>query len=262
MANESVLPKAQATENDEAKAAERDEDMPTYATRNFWKLVMLVLLVMGMIFSLQINSWHLTVPVVVIWFGWGGVLATVGLIWDAGLAVANESSGDRIATLDVSEARRHELEAEKKSLIQAIKEIEFDRDLGKMSAEDATEMMKFYRARAIEVIKELDGQVYEELSVSERVKRDLEARLAVAGPARKAPKAAKKAAAQPAKSSEKQAAKDEDEQSDSGEDAASKEPVTEAKEPAEDDAQSTEDTDDQEAASADESAESNVKESA
>ncbi|MCP4446330.1 MAG: hypothetical protein GY811_13440 [Myxococcales bacterium] len=172
---------------------------PVYASRGFWRMVGAVLLIMGMGFSLEINGWHLQAPVVVLWFGWAGVLATVTLMWEAGFAVASEASGDRIATLDVSEARRHELDAEKKSLIQAIKEIEFDRDLGKMSAEDATEMMKFYRARAIETIKELDGQTDEELSVSERVKRDLEARLALAG---KGVKRASKSA--PAKANGKQ----------------------------------------------------------
>lgn len=174
-----------STASSDASSAPDAEQLPAYASRSFWKMVGAVLLIMGFGFSLQINSWHFTVPVVVLWFGWAGVLATVALIWEAGLAVASEAAGDRIVELDVSEARRHELEAEKKSLIQAIKEIEFDRDLGKMSAEDATEIMKFYRARAIDVIKELDGQVDEDLSVSERVKRDLEARLAVAGQGKK-----------------------------------------------------------------------------
>lgn len=187
-----ALPKAQVASGGAVPADETSSEgpssegvAPAYATRGFWQLVLLALLVMGMVFSLQINSWHFTVPVVVLWLGWAGVLATVGFIWAAGLSITGEGSGDRMAPLDVSEARRHELEAEKKSLIQAIKEIEFDRDLGKMSEEDATEMMKYYRARAIEVIKELDGQLDEELNVSERVKRDLEARLAVASQGRK-----------------------------------------------------------------------------
>lgn len=185
----SAIPKAQvASSGEESSDTNSSEvEVPAYATRGFWQSVLLVLLVMGMVFSLHINSWHFTVPVVILWLGWAGVLATVGLIWEAGLSIAGEGSGDRMMELDVSESRRHELEAEKKSLIQAIKEIEFDRDLGKMSEEDATEMMKFYRARAIEVIKELDGQLDEELSVGDRVKRDLEARLAVAGQGRKRP---------------------------------------------------------------------------
>ncbi len=177
-----------------------------------WQLGFLALLVMGMVFSLQINSWHFTVPVVVLWLGWAGVLATVALIWKAGLSIATEGVGDRMAPLDVSEARRHELNAEKKSLIQAIKEIEFDRDLGKMSDEDATEMMKFYRGRAIEVIKELDGQLDEELSVDERVKRDLEARMAVAVQSRKRPVKSAAVKKKPAPTNSKSQASDPDEE--------------------------------------------------
>jgi hypothetical protein len=186
----SAIPKAQVASGgkESSDTSSSEAEVPAYATRRFWHSVLLVLLVMGMVFSLHINSWHFTVPVVILWLGWGGVLATVGLIWDAGLSIAGEGSDDRMTELDVSESRRHELEAEKKSLIQAIKEIEFDRDLGKMSDEDATEMMKFYRARAIEVIKELDGQLDEELSIGDRVQRDLEARLAVAGQGRARPR--------------------------------------------------------------------------
>ncbi len=150
-----------------------------YASEGFWKLAAGVLLFMGCGFALQINGWHFSVPVAVLWFGWAGVLATIALLWQAGMAVATEATGDRIEELDVSEARHHELVAEKKSLLLAIKEIEFDRDLGKMSESDAKEMMRLYRARAIDVIKELDGKTDDGLSVSERVERDLEARLVV-----------------------------------------------------------------------------------
>ena len=140
-----------------------------------------VVLLVGWGFSLHINNWHLTVPVVMLWLAWLGALFTVRLLWDVGIAVAGEAGGQSMQELDVSESRRIELEEEKKSLIRAIKEIEFDRDLGKMSDEDATEMMRFYRARAIEVIKELAGSPDAELSVQERIDRDLAARLAIEG---------------------------------------------------------------------------------
>ncbi len=158
---------------------EAQTQAPPYASQGFWKMVAVVLLLMGFGFALQINGWHFSVPVVVLWFGWAGVLTTIALLWQAGMAVATEASGDHMEELDVSEARHHELVAEKRSLLLAIKEIEFDRDLGKMSESDAKEMMRFYRARAIDVIKELDGQDDEDLSVSDRVQRDLQARLAI-----------------------------------------------------------------------------------
>ena len=201
-----------ASDSTASDSTASDSTESAYATDSIWRLVFLALLVMGMVFSLQINSWHFTVPVVVLWLGWAGVLATVALIWKAGLSIATEGVGDRMAPLDVSEARRHELNAEKKSLIQAIKEIEFDRDLGKMSDEDATEMMKFYRGRAIEVIKELDGQLDEELSVDERVKRDLEARMAVAVQSRKRPVKSTAVKKKPAPTNSKSQASDPDEE--------------------------------------------------
>ena len=86
-----------------------------------------------------------------------------------------------------------ELEREKKSLVRAIKEIEFDRDTGKLSAADAAALLAAYRGRAIEVIKVLD-QGATGLSPRERVLAELKARAQVdrqAGNAKAKAKAAK-----------------------------------------------------------------------
>lgn len=151
-----------------------------------------VLLLIGWGFSLHINNWHLTVPVFMLWLAWLGALFTVRLLWGVGIAVAGEAGGKSMQELDVTEARRIELQEEKKSLIRAIKEIEFDRDLGKMSDDDASEMMRYYRARAIEVIKELAGSPDDSLSVQERIDRDLAARLAIEGAVSKGGQKARK----------------------------------------------------------------------
>jgi hypothetical protein len=127
---------------------------------------------------LHINHWHLTVPVLMLWFGWAGVIATARFLWWAGIAMASDVGSDADA-MDVSASRLRELLDEKKILVRAIKEIEFDRDLGKMSAEDAKDVMRFYRARAIEVIKEIDGQDESDMTVPQRIERDLQARLAL-----------------------------------------------------------------------------------
>jgi hypothetical protein len=161
--------------------------VPAYATGDYWVGVVskrpalvagLVLLIAGWAFILHINRWHFTVPVFMLWMGWAGVLATVRFLWWAGIAMASDIGRGADMT-DVSVARLRELNEEKKVLLRAIKEIEFDRDLGKMSAEDAAEIMRFYRARAIEVIKEIDGQSDEELTVPQRIERDLQVRLAL-----------------------------------------------------------------------------------
>ncbi len=142
------------------------------------KLAGLAVLLMGWIFSLYINKWHFTVPVFMLWMGWVGVLLSVRYLWQAGTAIAVGDTATE--SFDVSISRARELQEEKKSLLRAIKEIEFDRDLGKMSEEDAKEMMRFYRARAIEAIKELDGLDDSSLTVEERIERDVAARMTIA----------------------------------------------------------------------------------
>lgn len=179
--------KARADKAAPSAGAEASAAVPAYARGDFWVGVLskrpalvagLFLLIAGWVFILHINRWHFTVPVFMLWMGWAGVIATVRFLWWAGIAMASDIGSDTQVT-DVSAARRRELQEEKKVLLRAIKEIEFDRDLGKMSAEDATEIMRFYRARAIEVIKEIDGQSDEGLTVPERIERDLQVRLAL-----------------------------------------------------------------------------------
>jgi hypothetical protein len=78
--------------------------------------------------------------------------------------------------------RRDELEREKKSLLKAIKEIDFDREIGKISTADATELVAGYRAKAIEVIKaieQLDDNRVDGRSVRERIAAEVRARAAV-----------------------------------------------------------------------------------
>jgi len=143
------------------------------------RLLFVALLVMGWLFAWHINKWHFTTPVFMLWMGWFGVLLTLRFLWASGAALWVDNS-DSEGSFDVSLSRSRELAEEKKSLLRAIKEIEFDRDLGKMSEPDAKEMMRFYRARAIEVIKEIDGLVDVELTVDERIARDIAARMTIA----------------------------------------------------------------------------------
>jgi hypothetical protein len=53
---------------------------------------------------------------------------------------------------------RRELEQEKKLLLKAIKELEFDREMGKLDVGEAATVIGRYRARAVEIMKELDGE--------------------------------------------------------------------------------------------------------
>jgi ribosomal protein L40E len=70
--------------------------------------------------------------------------------------------------------RRKELEREKRALLKALKELDFDHEMGKVSRKDFDEIGGHYRARAIRVMRSLDeaGRDYEAM-----IAKDVAARL-------------------------------------------------------------------------------------
>jgi hypothetical protein len=74
----------------------------------------------------------------------------------------------------VSERLRADLEREKALTLRSIKELEFDRAMGKLSQQDFDQMAGRLRSRAIGIIKQLDAGA---ANYRERVERDLAARL-------------------------------------------------------------------------------------
>ncbi len=72
---------------------------------------------------------------------------------------------------------RAALEREKALVLRSIKELEFDRAMGKMSEQDFLEMGTRLRARAAGLLRQLDA----ELGYREQIERDLEQRLAARG---------------------------------------------------------------------------------
>ncbi len=147
--------------------------------------VWLVPLVAGWLFVLKIHHWHFGPSTLLLFTGWLAVLLTAGFLLQAGLAAVRGGAGGD-ANFWRPEGRRDELVREKKALLKAIKEIEFDHQLGKISDDDAAKLSKFYRARAIEIMKVLDGKVEpaggagaetDSMSPRERIERDVAARL-------------------------------------------------------------------------------------
>jgi len=148
--------------------------------------VWLVPLVAGWLFVLKIHHWHLAPSTVILFIGWLAVLLAAGFLLQAAMAAVRGVDGDD-GEFWRPEGRRDELLREKKSLLKAIKEIEFDHQLGKMSDEDAAKLSGFYRARAIEIMKVLDGKSPtaepsarvpgDTKSVREQIEQDLAARL-------------------------------------------------------------------------------------
>jgi len=113
--------------------------------------------------SLWFYNWHPTVGTMILGLGW------MALVGSATLLVRAAVSFDLTPQVDVAETlsdrRRLELEREKKLLLKAIKEIEFDQGMGKIDDADASATIERYRARAVEIMKLLDvredGDAYE-----------------------------------------------------------------------------------------------------
>jgi len=80
--------------------------------------------------------------------------------------------------------RRKELEREKQGLLKALKELEFDHEMHKISDADYEEIAALYRARAVRVMRQLDEAT---LDLRGLVERDVAARKAARSPAGAAP---------------------------------------------------------------------------
>jgi hypothetical protein len=141
---------------------------------------------LGWLYILAVHDWELAAPAVFLSIGWLAVLLVIAFLWNAAVSAAAEVDRDGAeegcGDFDHGEDRRGELEREKKALLKSIKEVEFDREMGKMSATDADEIVQFYRNRAIEILKEIDRiDQGKEGSVAEVIEREVRARLAVSG---------------------------------------------------------------------------------
>ncbi|HTL38468.1 MAG TPA: hypothetical protein VL326_35300 [Kofleriaceae bacterium] len=175
-----------------------------------WALV-LGSLVIGWFFIVWQNKFHMTAPTVMLCLGYLAVVATIANLWRVGAAaVAPEDASAEAWSRPIGE--RDELEKEKKTLLKAIKEAEFDYAMGKLSKADSDQLIASYRTRAIAVIKELerlDG-IAAAQDTRGQIEREVAARLALEGGKKKKDKAAKKAAAKEAAAKEEaaKAAKD------------------------------------------------------
>lgn len=171
--------------------------------------VIAALIVIGWVFIAWQNKFHVTAPVAFVCLGYLAVVLTVVNLWRTGAAAMSpEHQGEEAWSRPIG--ARGELEKEKKTLLKAIKESEFDLQMGKLSKADADALIMTYRVRAIAVIKELER--FEELdmknvdpagrplakdSVRDQISREVKARLELASAKKKKakPKAEDKAAA-------------------------------------------------------------------
>lgn len=147
--------------------------------RWIWRGIAALTLVSGWAFILVHNKFNVTVPVIVVMLGYLAVVATLMNLWRVGAAaVAPEDAGEEAWARPLG--HRGELEKEKKTLLKAIKEAEFDHAMGKLSKSDVDQLIREYRGRAIEVIKELDRLAEGEAgSARDRIKREVAARVSL-----------------------------------------------------------------------------------
>jgi ribosomal protein L40E len=110
------------------------------------------------------------------WAAWAGGRSAVAFLAGATLAMgwvvwlAFRAAQALVKDAPVTDAgavvtgkRRKELEREKQALLKALKELDFDHQMGKVSDKDFADISATYRARAIRVMRQLDeaGRDYE-----------------------------------------------------------------------------------------------------
>ncbi|HEY4179388.1 MAG TPA: hypothetical protein VGM90_21235 [Kofleriaceae bacterium] len=170
---------------------------PADETRWIRRGVFFGVLVVGWLFIAWANRFYWTAPLIISCIGFFAVCSTVYALWRVGAtAVAPDDEEGADSTWGRPIGARGELEREKRTLLKAIKEAEFDREMGKLSKKDADEMIAVYRLRAIEVIKELDKLEdlvgAPALSKRQEIEREIKARVELDKTTAKANKKSKK----------------------------------------------------------------------
>jgi hypothetical protein len=148
--------------------------------RWIWRGSALAALLNGWVFIAWQNHFHITAPFVFVCLGYLAVVATVYNLWRTGAAAVASSEDEGDSTWAKPAGALGELEREKRTLIKAIKEAEFDHQMGKLSQRDADDMIRTYRARAVEVMKEIDQlELGAAGSAREQILREVRARIAI-----------------------------------------------------------------------------------
>ncbi len=136
----------------------------------------------GWFYILRIQRWHLTSSAVMLMICWVAIV----LIGYFGIRMALAATAGDGEGWFAPRGEGDELEREKRSLLKAIKEIEFDRETGKLSAADAASLTAVYRARAIEVLRAIEAETGQALTVREQILADVRVRQKLEGKVKKA----------------------------------------------------------------------------
>jgi hypothetical protein len=152
--------------------ASSEGNINTFRASHFFILASLMAATGAVIVSRQATPEHLVLISLTI--------ASAGLAAAGFYRVLSPFVGDasRISAEPLNERARHVLEREKMLALRSIKDLEFDRAMGKLSQADFDEMAGRLRARALGLMKQLDqdGSGYRSI-----IERELSTRLASQG---------------------------------------------------------------------------------
>ena len=170
--NDTALAAGEAARS--ASDATRDQFKPWH----FFVLVSLIAATAAVVMARQSRPEHLVLISITIGAAGFAAAALYRMLWPLVSSDAASSVGPLTGSM------RAILEREKMLTLRAIKDLEFDRAMGKVSAADFDEMAGRLRARAITLMKQLDagGSVYREM-----IERELQARVRKTPAARPTP---------------------------------------------------------------------------
>ncbi|HEX4420568.1 MAG TPA: hypothetical protein VH165_21785 [Kofleriaceae bacterium] len=156
-----------------------------------WRGVALAALVIGWVFIAWQNHFHISAPLVFVCLGYLAVVATVYNLWRTGAVAVASADDEDDSTWARPAGALGELERERRTLLKAIKEAEFDREMGKLSQRDTDDMIAGYKARIYEVYGEIDRlRLGAAGSTREQIMREVRARIEVDARSQKKPGAA------------------------------------------------------------------------
>jgi hypothetical protein len=148
------------------------EDQPApFRVWHFFVLLSLMASTVAVVLARQATPEHLVLLSLTI--GAAGACGVGVFRMLAPLAAADTS----IVGEALSEGTRAALEREKMLVLRSIKELEFDRAMGKVSPQDFDEMAGRLRGRALTIMRQLD----EGIAYRDRIEKELQARLGNAG---------------------------------------------------------------------------------
>jgi hypothetical protein len=186
-----MMSSAISTKSAGAEAAGSDAEDAGFKPWHFFVLASLAAATVAVVMSRQATPEHLIL-----------ISAAIGAVGAAAAAVYRTLAPFAVRDVTLlsqrqSDRARTALEREKALVLRSIKELEFDRAMGKVSPRDFDEMSARLRARAMMLIKQADegGAGYREL-----IERELSARLVtrgMAGGARPQPPAGAEVGLQP-----------------------------------------------------------------